>query len=192
MAGAKVELHGSLDLPKEQAVLFVGNHQSDFDIPLWVVHAGRPLGFVAKIELRKIPSLGNWMALNNCVFLDRGNRRSSVETIKQTVALLQSGWSMVIFPEGTRSGSSEMAPFKKGSLAIAAKAGVPIVPITVKNSYGLINREARKIQKAKVDLFIDEPIFPEKLSKIELEELHLRVQGLMREHLENEPNDKKL
>jgi 1-acyl-sn-glycerol-3-phosphate acyltransferase len=160
-AGAKVVVHGSENVPTDRPILFVGNHQSDFDIPIYLGYIPQPKGFIAKIELTKIPIVSTWMKKMHCLFLDRKNLRQSVLVMRQAVEFLKSGYSLVIFPEGTRSRSMSMADFKRGSLSIAQKANVPIVPVTIVGSYKLL--EVNKgfiITPAEVEVHISEPIYP--------------------------------
>ena len=88
---------------------------------------------------------------------------------------------MVIFPEGTRSGSDDMLPFKKGSLGFAARVGVPIVPIALKNSHAIMPSGKPPICKAEIDLYIGDPIDPSSLSKEEQDVLHEKVQAWIAE-----------
>lgn len=163
----------------EEAVLFVSNHQGDFDIPILVGHAGRNLAFVAKKELEKIPLVSNWMRLIGCIFLDREDRRKQVLQIKETVALLQDGLSMVVFPEGTRSRGPEMAPFAKGSLNIAERAGVRIVPVTLKDTYTLKPNGSWGLPGGHAELILHPAIDPAGLSPDEKAKLLQDVQGII-------------
>ncbi|MCH8514547.1 MAG: 1-acyl-sn-glycerol-3-phosphate acyltransferase [Kiritimatiellae bacterium] len=137
LGGARMEITDNADLSEHEAVLIVSNHQGEFDIPILIGYAGCTPGFVAKKELEHIPLVSQWMRLLGCVFLDRGDRRRQIVQVREIIDLLKSGHSMVIFPEGTRSGSDELLPFAKGSLNIAAKAGVRIMPVTLSGSWKL-------------------------------------------------------
>jgi len=175
LTGSNITVHGKWPV-QDGAALIVSNHQGAFDIPILAGWMATPLAFVAKVELQKIPLIGKWMELIDCVFLAREDRRQAVLVAKQTTALLKDGHSMVVFPEGTRSGSDNMLPFKKGSLGLAARAGVPIVPVALKNSYAVMPSGKPPICKAEVDVYIGDPIDPSTLSKEELDVLHERVQ----------------
>ena len=184
MAGTRVRVHGAVDLPEERSALYIANHQGAFDIPLWIAFLGRPVAFLAKKELESIPLLGRWMQLIGCVFIVREDRRKSLEAIKESIASLQAGTNLVVFPEGTRSNAMTMAPFKKGSLSIAQKAGVPIVPLTVKGSFRIKPDDGKRICQAEVDLYIDAPIETDALSKEEADTLHERVQAIIQANLD--------
>lgn len=102
-----------------------------------------PMGFVAKQELRRLPVISRWMDLIECSYIDRKDIRQSLRAIQQAQKSLESGQSMVIFPEGTRSKGREIGAFKPGSLKLAQKAGVPILPVAIDGSYHLYEERGR-------------------------------------------------
>lgn len=180
LGGARVVVDDQARLPPDEAVLLVSNHQGEFDIPILLGHSGRPLGFVAKKELEKIPLVSTWMRLMPCVFLDRADRRRQVQQVRDTIDILRSGQSMVIFPEGTRSGSDEMGPFAKGSLNIAEKAGVRILPVRLRGSWRIKPPGKIGLRGGEVQLTLLPPIDPASLSKEELARLHECVRDRIR------------
>ena len=96
-SGADIKVHNSELIPKDKNVLFVSNHQSDFDIAIFMALINKPTGFVAKVELQKIPILRKWMENIHCVFMDRKDLKQSVQTILEGIKILKQGYSMVIF-----------------------------------------------------------------------------------------------
>ncbi|SET74063.1 1-acyl-sn-glycerol-3-phosphate acyltransferase [Natronincola peptidivorans] len=157
--GSTVEVIGLDNIPKEGPVLFVSNHQGYFDIPILLHHLPKSLGFLAKIEIAKWPVISKWLACIEGVFIDRNDIRQSLKAIKETTESLKSGQSIVIFPEGTRSKSSELNPFKPGSLKPAQKANVPIVPITIRNTYKILEaNNDRNIKPAAIKVIISPAI----------------------------------
>jgi 1-acyl-sn-glycerol-3-phosphate acyltransferase len=176
VAGAKVKVSGLHNIPTDQAVLFVSNHQGNFDIPLLVATIDKPKGFVAKIELAKIPLLSTWMKIIGCVFMDRNDLRQSLQVISQGIETLKNGHSMVIFPEGTRSQKMDMGEFKKGSLRLASKSGVPIVPVAISGSYKLLEAKG-KIHPSIVHVTVGNPIILSELSKEQQKEIVAYVQA---------------
>jgi 1-acyl-sn-glycerol-3-phosphate acyltransferase len=137
LAKANVQVTGEENIPKDTAVVFVGNHQSYFDIPVLLGHVNKPKAFISKIEILKVPVLSGWMKLMQCTFLDRKNMRQSVKAMAEAVTTVQKGYSLVIFPEGTRSRGGPVGEFKAGSFKLALKSGVPIVPVTIDGSWHL-------------------------------------------------------
>jgi 1-acyl-sn-glycerol-3-phosphate acyltransferase len=174
LSGAKVTVEGLENLP-EGPVVFIGNHQGNFDIPILLSFIDKPKAFIAKIETLKLPFVSSWMRQMKCVFMDRNDIRQSITAINQGVQYLKEGYSMVIFPEGTRSGSVEMGEFKAGSFKLATKSGVPIVPIAINGSYNIMGKKSLIVKPAEVSVKILKPIETAKLSKEELKTLHDRV-----------------
>jgi 1-acyl-sn-glycerol-3-phosphate acyltransferase len=157
ISGADVIVTGTENVPLYEPVLYVGNHQCNMDIPLLYSTAPQSMAFVAKKEMEKIPFLSYWMKEQGCVFIDRGNARCSLKAINQAIGNLKLGFSMAIFPEGTRSKGPQVGDFKSGSLRIAMKSGVKVIPVSIKDSYKLIGKKGKNIS-TKVSLHYSDPI----------------------------------
>ena len=184
LAGAKITTHGLENLPKDKTVLFVGNHQGNFDIPIYLSQMPHLIGFIAKVELEKVPLVSSWMSLMKCVFMDRSNLRKSGEAIIHGIKNLKSGYSMVIFPEGTRSKGDATGEFKSGSFKLATKAKCPIVPVTMKGSYKIMEHgNGPWIKPTSIEFFIHEAIDTAILSKEELAELPIIVENIIKSKL---------
>lgn len=167
-AGTKVTVIGEENVPKDQAVLYVANHRSYFDILLTYVRVPRPTGYVAKKEMLKWPLLRQWMKNLHCQFLDRENLKEGMKTILACIDLVKSGVSICIFPEGTRNKVNDtFLPFHEGSFKIAEKAGCPIVPISINNSAAVFEDHLPKIRKAHVMIEYCKPIYPDQMTKEE-------------------------
>ncbi len=159
IAGTKVDIIGYDNIPKNQAVLYVGNHRSMFDVAINYWKLPALVGFVAKKEMKKIPFLSWWMILVKCLFLDRENIKEGMKTIIKGAEQLKSGISMFIFPEGTRSKvESEMLEFKEGSLKMAEKAGVLVVPVAITNTGSCFEDNFPKVKKQHVIVEYGKPI----------------------------------
>ena len=180
LAGAKITIIGQENIPKDRTALFVANHQGNFDIPLLMSSIDVPKGFIAKKELEKWPMISTWMKYINCIFMDRSNLRKSAEAIVQGTKLLKNGYSMVIFPEGTRSKGGPIQDFKAGSFKLATKSGALIVPITINGTHKLLEANDNKIKGADIELVIHPAIDPTKLEKEELDKLNERVCNIVR------------
>lgn len=185
LAGVSVVTKGEENIPSEGPVLFVSNHQGNFDIPLLIGYIDKPKAFIAKIELLKLPLIRTWMTHLKCVFMDRSDIRQSLKVINQAADHLKEGYSMVIFPEGTRSKGDKLGEFKPGSLKLALKAGVPIVPIVIRGSYKIMEQNGFIIKPTHVEITIFEAIPTTGLTKEQVSELPERVrktieQGLSR------------
>lgn len=184
MSGAKIKGSGEENLPIG-SVLFISNHQSNFDIPIFMSYINRPKAFIAKIETTKMPIVASWMRLMKCVFMDRKDIRQSVEAINTGAEFLKKGYSMVIFPEGTRSKTGGMGEFKAGSFKLALKSGVPIVPVAIKGSFDIMGKGSLLIKPALVEIEILKPVEVSKLSKEEQKNLHITVQEAIAASLNN-------
>ena len=134
IVGMDIKVKGRENIPNGTC-LFVGNHTSILDIPAIFYSLNRPVGFIAKKEVLKVPILRYWLSKGKCIALDRQNPRDAVKMISEGVKNLKDGYSMMIFPEGTRSLDGKTLPFKKGSMKLATKAKVPIVPVTIDASF---------------------------------------------------------
>lgn len=181
--GSTVKVHGKVALAEGQGALFVGNHQGSFDIPLLIAFMGHPIAFIAKVELRKVPLVGAWMEHIGCLFLDRGDKRQAVALMREATSALQEGYSLVIYPEGTRSNSHEMAPFKSGSVNLAIRAGVPIIPFTINHTWKMRDMRHGGIHPTQIELFIGDPIPTEGLGKEAKDGLTERVRERIAAHL---------
>lgn len=156
LSGADLTVTGTENVPLDEPVLYVGNHQGNMDIPILYSTAPQTMAFVAKKEMEKIPLLGYWMKERGCVFIDRSNPRSSLRGINQAIKSIKSGHPIAVFPEGTRSKGPQIGDFKSGSLRIALKSGVKVIPVTIKDSYKLIKKG--KNSPAKVFVHYSDPI----------------------------------
>ena len=133
--GISVQRTGEENLP-EGGVLFVSNHDGYGDIPAFM--AGIPerqMGFIAKEELMRIPIFAKWIKRIRSLMLLRNDPRVAVKVFEEGADLLTRGFSMVIFPEGTRAKGLGMKPFAKGSLRMAFKTGAPVVPVAIQGSW---------------------------------------------------------
>lgn len=166
ITGVEVTVIGEDRIPDE-AVLFIGNHRSYFDILLTYSRCKRRTGYVAKKEMLSYPLLRTWMKRLYCLFLDRDNIREGLKTILQAIEYINNGISVCIFPEGTRNKGEELSilPFHAGSFKIAEKSGCAIVPISMNNTISIFEKQFPRIKKTHVVIEYGEPIYPNKLDK---------------------------
>lgn len=160
--GSEVEVSG-LDYLPEGPVLFVSNHEGNFDIPVLLSSISKPFGFISKEEVKKLPIIPTYMEEMNCVFLDRTDRRSAFKSITDTIEKLREGHSILIFPEGTRSKGQGLKEFKAGFMRIAKEAGVPVVPIAIEGTSRIMENNNNQIRPAHVRVQVLEPFAPEEL-----------------------------
>ena len=182
-SGATINVYGKENIPTDRNVVFISNHQGDFDIAIFMALIPKEKGFVAKIELNKIPILRTWMRYLGCVFMDRKDLKQSLKTINQAISFIKKGHSMVIFPEGTRSKSDTMGEFKAGSFKLATKTNVPIVPVTIDGSYKLKEKNNGRIKPDIVNVYIHKPVYVENMSNEDKENLPKMVKDIIAEKL---------
>ncbi len=169
--GSRVRVLGHENLPNDtQKVCFISNHQSYFDIPLIFGHLPTMPGFVAKIEVKKVPLLNFWTMAIGSVFIDRKSTRAAIESIRRGVEYIEEGHPLVIFPEGTRSRGTAMNSFKTGSLKLAFRSKAVIVPLTVQNTFKAFE-ETGRVRGADITLTVHPPIRTETMDEEEKKQL---------------------
>jgi 1-acyl-sn-glycerol-3-phosphate acyltransferase len=184
ICGVRIEADGQENIP-EGSVLFVGNHQSYLDILTTYVSIKGGTGYVSKIEMDKVPVFNLWMRGINCLFLDRDNIREGIKTIKKGTEELKKGYSMFIFPEGTRNQAEEMLEFKAGSTKMAEKACVPILPVAISGTADVFeNNPHFSVKPGKVRITFGKPIIIDDLAKEERRFLSGYTQNIIKEMLD--------
>jgi len=158
LAQVDLRVEGEEHLWSQRPAVFVFNHQSAIETLLICRMLRRDFVGIAKRELRWNPFFGPLMALAGTVFVDRFNHERAVEALAPAVRALRHGLSIVIAPEGTRSTTPRLGPFKKGAFHLAMQAEVPIVPIVFKNTLDAMPKGAYVIRPATVEAVVLPPI----------------------------------
>ena len=158
LSGIKVEVTGLEHLDPKQAYVFVANHYSYLDAAPLFAYTGRRMGMIAKKELLKAPILGYGMGFVNVVSIDRSNRESAVQSLKEATDRLRAGISFGVCPEGTRARPGEMLPFKKGAFHMAVQAGVPVAPLALKNADLLMGRGSGEAWPGTIEMVVLPPV----------------------------------
>lgn len=182
ISGVKTTIIGLENIPKDEPVLFIGNHNGFYDIIIPYVLMKRPTGFVAKKEMWKIPILRRWMQNLYCLFLDRDNMKEGLKTILKGIDYIKDGKSIAIFPEGTRNkGKQEILPFKAGSFKFAEKTGCKIIPMTQNNTQYIFENQAPRLRKTHTIIEFGTPIDINALSKEERKNIANYTQNIILE-----------
>lgn len=181
--GMDVHVTGKENLPKEGPVVFVSNHQGYADI-IVLMNALDTIqfGFVAKDDLIKIPLFGKWILRIRSVSMHRDETKEAVKAILEGIKYIKKGFSLLIFPEGTRSKGPEMGEFKKGAFKLATKPKVPIVPVTVHGSYRAFEDNG-VFKGSRVDIVIHPQVETKDLGKQDESALVNQVEGTIRDSL---------
>ncbi len=184
LSGVKRTVLGLENVPKNEAVLYISNHRSYFDVPIAYVSLPTLTGFMAKKEISKIPFLRTWMHFLQCLFLDREDIKQGLKTVLKGIEQVKAGYSVFISPEGTRNHGKEMLPFKEGSFKIAEKTGCAIVPVALSNTDEIFENHFPKIKATHVVIEFGKPIYPDQLDKEQRKFLGNHVQSIIRDMLE--------
>lgn len=160
LAGVRVETEGLDRLDPARNYIFMANHVSNIDPPILVPLIPRRTSVLVKRELFGIPILGYAMRLGDLVAVDRANREAAVDSVRRAVEVLKRGLNMVIFPEGTRSRDGRMLPFKKGPFYLALDSGVPVVPVSMVNTFQIWPKGHFYIKPLTARVVFHEPLNP--------------------------------
>ena len=173
LAGISVKVAGLEKLDPRKRYVFISNHQSHIDIPVLIASLKYPLSFIAKKELFIIPFFGWGLYALGHIWIDRGNARKALISIKKAVDRLQRGnISLVLFPEGTRSRDGALGQFKQGSFSLVKQAGVEVVPLAIKNTSSILPKYSKRIHSGTAHLTICDPVtIEEASSKAEISEM---------------------
>ena len=164
IAGVRLTTIGLEEVPKDQAVLYIGNHCSFFDIVIAYSQVPGITGFISKKEVKKVPLLSTWMKINHCLFLDRKDLRQGLKVITDAIELIKTGISIFIYPEGTRSKDGSLGEFKAGSFKIATRTDCPIIPVAISHSADVLENHMPFIRRTHVVIRYGEPIVPSALA----------------------------
>jgi len=134
IAGVRLEVEGAELVPRDRPLIFMGNHQSNFDIMALFQAVPVRFNWLAKEELFRVPFFGPSIRSAGYIPINRGDGRDSLKSLEKAAELVSAGTSVAIFPEGTRSTDGHLLPFKRGGFILAARAGVPVVPFTIVGS----------------------------------------------------------
>ena len=139
----------------------MSNHQSHYDIPLLFAVLGSRMRMVTKAELFRIPIFGRALLASGFVSIDRSRRDRAVASLSDARSLLDAGMSVWIAPEGTRSPTGAMLPFKKGGFHLAQETGTDILPVAIDGTHKILSRNGvRSLQNVAVNVTIMPPISP--------------------------------
>ena len=166
-----------------QPVIFMSNHESQMDPPILVAALPVPAVYIAKKEVKYMPFVG-WAAwAAGVIFIDRRERDRAIRSIHDAAMQIRGGKSVVIFPEGTRSQTGQMLPFKKGGFALALEAGVPIVPLATKGGFQVLPRGSLFFRPGQYTVRVGTPVQPTEFPDRDrlMQEVRRSIEALMLE-----------
>ncbi len=164
LAGVRTEAVGLEKVPADQRYIFMANHVSNIDPPLFLPLVPGRTAVMTKKELFDYPILGKAMRLGSFVPVDRGNREAGIAAVREAKKVIEQGISMTIFPEGKRSFDGKLLPFKRGPFYLAMESGIPIAPVTIVGTHKAMPKGRFAIEPGKVTVIFHDPIDPKQFA----------------------------
>ncbi|MDR1557694.1 MAG: 1-acyl-sn-glycerol-3-phosphate acyltransferase [Tannerellaceae bacterium] len=161
LALCPVKISGREHISRGQSYVFVSNHQGAFDIFLIYGFLGVPIKWVMKAGLRKLPFVGAACRAAGFIFVDHSSPKAAARSIKEAEQVLKKGASVIVFPEGSRTYTGKMVPFKKGAFQMAADLHLPIVPITLNGPYKVLPIGSCRLKRHRMEMIIHPPVSTE-------------------------------
>ena len=169
ISGVKLTVIGEENVPRDEPVLYIGNHRSFFDVVVTYARCPGLTGYIAKDGVNKVPIFRIWMKRLHCIFLKRDDMKEGLKVILKAIEYVKSGISICIFPEGTRNkdrdNPTSLLPFKEGSFKIASKTGCKIVPMALIGTADILENHFPWIHSTDIKLIYGEPIDVSALDK---------------------------
>jgi len=178
VAGIPITAEGLERMPRDRPVVITCNHQSWLDVGALATLVPQRYRFVGKRELERVPLWGRaWVAAGH-ISVDRANTQEAVRSLQRASELVRTDNSaIIIFPEGTRSPTGELLPFKKGAFRLAAGLGIDIVPVGISGSREMLPRGGWRIREGRITVRFGEPIPPRGYGPGQIDELMARVRA---------------
>jgi 1-acyl-sn-glycerol-3-phosphate acyltransferase len=186
ISGVKVKIIGIENINKNQSYIVVSNHQSLFDIPVVIANLPLSVRMIAKKELFWIPVFGWAIYVAGHISIERGSGRKAKRSLEKALEKVRKKkFSIVVYPEGTRSPDGEVKEFGKGAFRLSFESKLPILPVAIKDTRKVLPRDSLGINKGEVKILIGKPIIMENVEKRELNTLKDRVRSEIIKSMEN-------
>lgn len=163
--GLSFSLHGVEKIIPGTSYIVTANHQGNADILALVTTLPIRFRWVIKKELLKIPLFGQALGGTGAISLDRSDRLKAVQSLQKGSEKLKGGWSVIIYPEGTRSSDENLQPFKKGAFMMAVQTGIPILPVTCNGAFRVLPKKTIVFRSGHIEVRIGDPITTTGLSE---------------------------
>ena len=159
------------NIDKNTSYVFVSNHQGAYDIFLIYGYLNHNFKWMMKKSLRNIPFVGSACAAAGHIFVDNSTPGRLKETLQKAETTLQNGMSLVVFPEGARTWTGAMRPFKRGAYQLAVEFSLPVAPLTIDGAFAVMPRTTYNFKPGKIILTIHPPIYPQENKGHDIEDL---------------------
>ena len=189
LSNIRVTVKGLSNLKPGRSYIYMANHMSNFDIPVLQAYLPVQFRWLAKAELYKIPIFGYAMKRAGYISIDRSDRESAIESLNKAVKIIRDGVSVIIFPEGTRSRTNTVQPFKKGGFFLAVDSGVPVIPIIIHGTGRIMPKKQMSIKPGNVTLEIEKPINSSDYTRKTKDDLIEKVRGIILKSFEKNYNN---
>jgi 1-acyl-sn-glycerol-3-phosphate acyltransferase len=183
LSGTRVVVEGREKLGDTRNTVVMPNHVSHLDAPILFEALGIDFKAVAKKEIFKIPFLGHVLRFAGFIEVDRGDRTQARQALDRAAASLRDGNCFLIFPEGTRTRTGELGPFKRGAFVAAIEAGSRVVPAVLQGTGELMPRGRWRMRPGTVQLRLLDPVSTQSYSYDDRERLAEDVRGRIAEAL---------
>ncbi len=168
ISGVSLAVRGAELIPRNATFVYAANHASMFDILAALAGIPGRVNLILKKELTRVPIWGWGLRISPYIIIDRANARKAMASLDEAERRIRAGSSVLLFPEGTRTRDGKLQPFKRGGFALAARAGAPVVPVTINGSFHILPKGSLRIKPGHIELIISPPVSPQNYSEPEL------------------------
>lgn len=175
LCGIRFRVAGAEHLPRDRSAVHCSNHQSNIDAPVLFAPLHRRMHILYKQEIDRIPILARAFRMAGFIPIDRRNKEAAMRSIEAGAQSIRAGNSFLIFPEGTRSRTEELLPFKKGGFIMAILAQAPIVPVAIQGGRSAMRKGSWVIQPVTVSIRVGPPVETAGLARDDRDSLIARV-----------------
>jgi 1-acyl-sn-glycerol-3-phosphate acyltransferase len=182
----RLTVRGREHITRDKPCIYVSNHLSQLDILVLPRAITVPLFFVAKMELKKVPLLSQYISAMGMIFIDRKDKEKALASMRKAIARIREGYDVITFPEGTRSKTGELMVFKRGTFIIAKEGNIPVVPVAVKGTDKMLPSGSFTLRPGRAEVIIGKPVQPEVFATLSPEETAAFFREKVRELLRTE------
>ena len=181
--GLTFSIHGAERLLPGGSYIVTPNHQGNADILALIITLPIRFRWVIKRELLKIPLFGWALGRTGAISLNRSDRSQAVRSLKEGASKLAGGWSVLIYPEGTRTSDGHLQPFKKGPFMMAVHSGIPILPVTCNGAFKIMPKNSLTFRPGHITVTVGDPIPSEGLTEDDVPRLMDQTRAAVGKHL---------